>query len=221
VTALPFHDAVEDGDFSVVYDLDDDGEYDFPSFTNLMAIVQGPDPLGRQVLYVAGKQGNSSALTEDSVIFRIEYATAFTPYAGPTGRVPDGCFTGGVYSGGGSGTPPYGYENPFQRTSCLPPSGPCPGQPDGTPCDAAIHAAARRRTSPASASTGHERPTAPRAAPATSAARPARVRRAHAWPARPCGRDAVRSDDPCTGQALCTAGVCGDGRPAAARRARR
>ena len=40
-----------------------------------------------------------------------------------------------MYSGGGTGTPPYAYENPFQRTQCLPPGGPCPGQPDGTSCD--------------------------------------------------------------------------------------
>src|SRR5262249_9767071 len=69
------------------------------------------------------------------VIFRIEYATAFTPYAGPSGRVPDSCFTDGVYSGGGSGVAPYAWENPFFRDTCLPPGGPCPGQPDGTLCD--------------------------------------------------------------------------------------
>src|SRR5262249_31085095 len=50
-------------------------------------------------------------------------ATAFTPYGGPPGRVPDSCF---------AGTP---WENAFTRTTCLPPGGPCPGAPDGTPCD--------------------------------------------------------------------------------------
>jgi glucose/arabinose dehydrogenase len=135
VVPVAFHDSTNDGDFSVIYDLDGDEELDTVTLTTLTAIAQGPDPLGRQVLYVAGKQGNSSAQTEDSVVFRIEYATAFTPYAGPAGRVPDACFTDGVYSGGGAGAPPYGYENPFRRDTCLPPGGPCPGQPDGTPCD--------------------------------------------------------------------------------------
>jgi glucose/arabinose dehydrogenase len=120
---LPFHDSTDDGDFTALYDFDGDGQVDVISFTNLTAIVQAPNPLGQQVLYVAGKQGNSNALTEDSAIFRIEYATAFTPYAGPLGRVPDSCF---------AGTP---WENAFARTTCLPPGGPCPGAPDGTPCD--------------------------------------------------------------------------------------
>ena len=135
VTAVPLHDSPDNGDFTVFYDINGDGQFDNVSLSNLVAIVQAPNPLGQQVLYVAGKQGNSNALTEDTVIFRIEYATEFTPYAGPIGRVPDSCFTDGVYSGGGTGTPPYSYENPFQRTQCLPPGGPCPGQPDGTSCD--------------------------------------------------------------------------------------
>ncbi|TMA87181.1 MAG: hypothetical protein E6J77_10235 [Deltaproteobacteria bacterium] len=135
VTAIPFHDSPDNGDFTVFYDINGDGQFDNVSLSNLVAIVQAPNPLGQQVLYVAGKQGNSNALTEDTVIFRIEYATEFTPYAGPIGRIPDSCFTDGVYSGGGTGTPPYAYENPFQRTQCLPPGGPCPGQPDGTSCD--------------------------------------------------------------------------------------
>jgi glucose/arabinose dehydrogenase len=134
VTTTAFHDSASDGDFQVTYDIDGDDDFDTVTLTTLTAIVQGPDPLGRQVLYVAGKQGNSAAQTEDSVVFRIEYATAFAPYAGSTGRVPDSCFTDGVYSGG-SGPAPYGWENPFRRTTCLPPGGPCPGLPDGTPCD--------------------------------------------------------------------------------------
>jgi len=135
VTAIPFHDSNDNGDFTVFYDINGDGQFDQVSLTTLVAIVQAPNPLGQQVLYVAGKQGNSSALNEDSVIFRIEYATEFTPYTGPAGRVPDSCFTDGVYSGGGTGVPPYAYENPFLRAQCLPPGGPCPGQPDGTSCD--------------------------------------------------------------------------------------
>jgi glucose/arabinose dehydrogenase len=118
---LVFHDSNNDGDWRAVYDIDDDGDFDTVSFTNLTGIAQGPSPFGVDVLYIAGKQNNGSDFTADSVVFRIEYARAFTPYAGPTGRVADGCFAG--------------LENPFARTTCLPPGGPCPGQPDGTPCD--------------------------------------------------------------------------------------
>lgn len=118
---LVFHDSTDDGDFRAVYDDDDDGEFDNPSFTNLTGIAQGPSPFGADTLYVSGKQNNGGDFTADSVIFRLEYATSFTPYAGPTGRVADSCFAG--------------LENPFARTTCLPPGGPCPGQADGTPCD--------------------------------------------------------------------------------------
>jgi glucose/arabinose dehydrogenase len=124
VTPLAFHDSNGDNDFRVISDFDGDGELDESQFTNFMAIVQGPDPLGRQVLYVAAKQGNSNALTEHSVIFRIEFATAFTPYTGPLGRVADACFASA------------GYENPFLRQSCIPASGQCAGLPDGTACQA-------------------------------------------------------------------------------------
>src|SRR5262245_29406665 len=142
VTPIAFHDSDNDGDFTVTYDIDGDGVFDDLTAETLMAITQAPDPLGRQVLYVAGKQGSSSALDEDSVIFRIEYATAFTPYAGPFGRVADSCFTDGVYSGG-AGAAPYAYENPFQRQTCLAVAGPCAGQPERTPCAGgdACHAA--------------------------------------------------------------------------------
>src|SRR6185503_1405196 len=133
VTPVEFHDDVEDGDFVVNYDIDGDSEFENVSLTNLMAIVQAPNPQGVSVLYVAGRQGGG--FDDDSIIFRIEYATAFTPYAGPLGRVPDSCFTDGVYSGGGVGAAPYAWENPFYRDTCLPPGGPCPGQPNGTPCD--------------------------------------------------------------------------------------
>ena len=135
VTPIAFHDSTDDNDFTVVFDIDGDGQQDQVSFTNLMAIVQAPNPLGQQVLYVAAKQGTSNALNEHSAIFRIEYATAFTPYAGSPGRVPDACFSDGVYSGGGSGGAPlYGYENPFLRETC-PAPGACAGQPDGASCD--------------------------------------------------------------------------------------
>src|SRR4029077_11883834 len=82
----------------------------------------GPNPLGQQVLYVAGKLGNSNTLDEDSVVFRIEWAKELTPWSGPTGRVSDACFTG------------TGFADPFAQPACLPPGGPCPGQPDGTSC---------------------------------------------------------------------------------------
>lgn len=142
VTPLKFHDSTNDGDFRVLYELDGDPT-DGPetlTTTNLTAIVQAPNPLGQQVLYVAGRENNSvpsSTTRNHSVLFRIEYATAFTPYAGPTGRVDDSCFTNGVYSGftGDPGPPLYGWENPFRRAPCALPGAGCAGAPDGTPCD--------------------------------------------------------------------------------------
>ena len=133
VTPVEFHDQDEDGDFVVNYDIDGDQQFENVSLTNLVAIAQAPNPQGLPVLYVAGRQGGG--FTDDAIIFRIEYATAFTPYAGALGRVSDSCFTDGVYSGGGAGAAPYAWENPFFRDTCLPPGGPCPGQPNGTPCD--------------------------------------------------------------------------------------
>jgi glucose/arabinose dehydrogenase len=121
LTPLAFHDSSNDNDFRAIYDVDDDDDFDNVGLGVLVAITQGPDPLGRQVLYVAGKQNNGSDFDADTAIFRIEYATTFVPYAGPTGRVDDACFAGG--------------QNPFARATCLPAGGPCPGQPDGTSCD--------------------------------------------------------------------------------------
>jgi len=68
---------------------------------------------------VAGKQGNG--FTDDSVVYRIEYATTFTPYTGPMGRVANSCLAGA--------------DNPFTRAARLAPGGPCPGQPTGTACE--------------------------------------------------------------------------------------
>ena len=136
VTPIAFHDTNSDNDFVAFYDVNGDLSPDNVSFQSLVTLVQGPNPQGQQVLYVVGRQGNNNAMTDDAVIFRIEFATAFTPYAGPTGHVDPSCFTTAVYSGGGTGgTVPYGYENPFLRPSCLPPGNVCPGAPDGTPCD--------------------------------------------------------------------------------------
>jgi len=131
VTPTVFHDSDEDGDFRVTLDADDDGEFETLGFPSLVALAQGPDPRGKEVLYVAGKRGNGG--DDDTVIFRLEFATAYTPYAGPLGRVADACFNDGIYSGG-SGTPLYSYENPFLRARCAQPPGPCMGQADGTPC---------------------------------------------------------------------------------------
>jgi glucose/arabinose dehydrogenase len=121
VPPLAFHDQSNDGDFVVNAAWDGDGDFYDRSFSSLVAVAQGPDGLGRQVLYVAGRQ-SASDLTADSVVFRIEYATDAVPWDGPVGRVPDTCFAG------------TGFENPFLAPTCLPPGGPCPGQPDGTPC---------------------------------------------------------------------------------------
>jgi hypothetical protein len=60
ITPLAFHDSTDDNDFNVISDFDGDGEFDEGQFTNFMAIVQGPDPLGRQVLYVAAKRGTAT-----------------------------------------------------------------------------------------------------------------------------------------------------------------
>jgi glucose/arabinose dehydrogenase len=118
---LAFHDQEDDDEFFAYYDIDDDGDPNFVSLTSLAAITPGPNPLGGQVLYLAANQNASGELTQDAVVFRLEYATAFTPYDGPVARVGDECFTD--------------YENPFRRPTCLPPGGPCPGAADGTPCD--------------------------------------------------------------------------------------
>jgi hypothetical protein len=133
MTPVAFHDSTNDGDFRVTYDVDGDGDFETVSLTNLMAIVQGPGPLGTEVLYVAGRQGNSSELQDDTIVFRIEFATAFTPWDGPRGRVPEACFVDGPYSGG-TGPAPHRWENPFRRPRCAPATGSCAGRPDGAPC---------------------------------------------------------------------------------------
>lgn len=121
VLPTEFHDG-SDGDFDAFKDLDGDGDFETVRATTLTSFAQGPDPLGRQVLYVGGNTGSSSNINEDGVVYRIEYGLDFTPWAGSTGRVPDSCFAGGPY------------ENAFRRPTCLPPGGPCPGAPDGTAC---------------------------------------------------------------------------------------
>ena len=115
ITPRPFHDSSDDNDFRAFYDIDDDGDLDNVSFRNLVALVQAQNPLGQEVLYVTGRQSNSSSLTADSIIFRIEFATEFTPYGGPIGRVPDSCYVQGPFSGSGAGSVPYVYDNPFPR----------------------------------------------------------------------------------------------------------
>jgi glucose/arabinose dehydrogenase len=208
MTPIALHDSTSDGDFVVVYDTDNDGDFENVTLTNLVAIVQAPNPLGQQVLYVAGKTGNGNGLTEDTVIFRIEYATGFLPYPGPYGRIADSCFTDGVYSGG-SGAAPYGYENPFHRETCLPPGGPCPGAPDGTSCDdgdpcnglETCSAGICRHGSPGADGTAC---TAPNPCLGAGSCQGGRCVAGGPLPdGTPCP-----GGDPCTGLTTCSAGVC-------------
>jgi glucose/arabinose dehydrogenase len=194
---LAFHDATDDGDFTVLYDIDRDGQYDEVSFTNLTAIVQGPNPLGQQVLYVAGKQGNSNALTEHSVVFRIEYATAFTPWSGPLGRVDDACFATS------------GFQNPFDRPTCLPPGAPCPGQPDGTSCDDGDPCNGRETCAGGVCQHGAPPPDGTACGAATDC-RAVSVCQAGACVAGAAAPDGTgcAGDDPCAGRAACSAGTC-------------
>jgi hypothetical protein len=210
VTSSAFHDSATDGDFTAVFDINNDGQVDTVSFPNLMALVQAADPLGQQVLYVAGKQGNGNGLNEDTAVFRIEYATAFVPYDGPTGRVADSCFVNGTYSGGGpGGAPVYGWENPYQHARCLPPGGPCPGQPDGTSCDdgdpcngAEVCQAGICRPG-SNAADGTEC----RASDACHAAGSCQSGTCITGPALADGT-ACPDGDPCSGERTCRAGVC-------------
>ena len=182
VTPVAFHDDPDDDDdFTVLYDLDGDHIFDDLTASSLTAITMAPDPLGEQVLYVAGRQ-NGGGFDDHAVVFRVEYATEFDPYAGPTTPVADACFTDGTYSGGSGATVPYGYANPFHRTACqAAASGPCAGQPDGTACD------------DGNVCNGHE----------TCAGG---VCRAGTPPAD--GTRCVVGVDPCTGGGQCASGVC-------------
>jgi glucose/arabinose dehydrogenase len=189
---LPFHDSTNDGDFRAIYDIDGDLDFENIGLSALVAIAQGPSPVG-DALYVAGKQGNG--FTDDSVIYRIEFATSFTPYSGPLGRVPDSCFAG--------------VENPFARTTCLPPGGPCPGQPDGTPCDdgdpcngaETCQAGICRHGTPAADGTSCA------AADACHAAGTCQGGRCVAGATLPDGT-ACPDADPCNGTETCQAGSC-------------
>ena len=128
----------------------------------LVAITQAPSPTGADVLYVAGKQGND--FTDDSVVYRIEFATSFTPYAGPAGRVPDSLLRRDRESVRAPATlPPAG--RPVSRVS-----------PTARRATTATRATAPRPVRAASASTRRSPPTA-RAAPApTGVTRAARAR---------------------------------------------
>lgn len=182
VTPVAFHDdGNNDDDFTVLYDLDGDGLPDDLTANSLTAITTAPDPLGQHALYVAGRQ-NNGAFDDHSVVFRVEYATAFVPYSGPTTPVPDSCFSDGTYSGGSGRTVPYGYANPFHRAACATTStGACAGKPDGTACD------------DGNACNGHE-------------ACQAGVCRSGTPPAD--GTPCVVGSDPCTGGGRCTSGTC-------------
>lgn len=123
---LPFHDSDQDGDFRVLLDDDGDGDRELATFGNLMDVVQAPGPLG-EVLYVVARRSNSGDMLSPSAIFRIEFATAFTPWAGPLGRVDASCFAG--------------RDDPFARPACLEVTDPCaggscPGPGDCAPLEA-------------------------------------------------------------------------------------
>jgi glucose/arabinose dehydrogenase len=120
MTPLAFHDSDEDGDFRALFDEDGDGEIDNVWFQAFRDVVEAPNPQQKTSLYVAANQWNSNELDVHSVIFRIEFATTYTPYAGAAGRVADSCFAG--------------LENPFARAACTEPGGPCQGQADGASC---------------------------------------------------------------------------------------
>lgn len=200
IATLPFHDSNRDGDFRALYDVDDDGDFDNVAAANLTAIVQAPDPLGREVLYVAGRQNNSSDMQADSVVYRIEYATAFVPWEGPTGRVADSCFAG--------------LDNPFARPRCLAPGGPCPGQPDGMSCDdgntcngseACRAGICRAASTPAADGTVCDAADACRA--------PGTCRAGLCEPGLALPDGTVCGDaDPCNGQETCEGGACVPGR---------
>jgi glucose/arabinose dehydrogenase len=188
VTDVSFHDTNQNGDFTVFFDFDNDGDFENVTFAQLTAIVQGPSPTGQQVLYVAGKQGTNS-FTDDSVVFRLEYAAQLTdPYLGPTGRVADSCFANGTYSGGGpGGAPPYGYDNPFRRQQCPTSVGACTG-PDGSPC-------------------GDTNPC--------NGTETCQGGQCQLGPPPADGTVACESGIPCLGQGVCQAGVCAGGPPVA------
>jgi glucose/arabinose dehydrogenase len=212
LASTPFHDTDEDGDFSAYYDLDGDGSFDEVGFTNLVALVQAPNPLGEQVLYAVGRQHNSSTLDADAVIFRLEYATRFTPYAGPEGRVNGSCFTDGPYSGGPVGGAPFHWENPFLRPTCMPAGGPCPGAADGVACNDGDAC-----NGPEACQAGICRHGAP-AADDTPCANPAACRDPGACAAGRCVLGGVVPDgtacpdvDPCNGLETCIGGTCAPG----------
>jgi len=118
---LPFHASDDDGDFRALIDEDGDDDVDNVWFQAFRDVVEAPNPWQKTSLYVAANQWNTNELDVHSAIFRIEFATTYTPYAGATGRVADSCFSGGV-------------ENPFARPVCVEPGGPCQGKADGESC---------------------------------------------------------------------------------------
>jgi hypothetical protein len=193
LTPLKLHDSTSDNDFRAIYDIDGDLDFDNVSLSTLTAITQGPSPIGKDTLYVVGKQGGG--FTDDSVIYRIEYATSYTPYDGPTGRVPDSCFAG--------------IENPFTRASCMPAGGPCPGQPDGTSCDDGDPCNGAETCQAGICQHGAPAPDGATCAAgdACHAAGTCQSGQCQAGPALPDGT-ACPDGDPCNGTEACQAGVC-------------
>ncbi|HWP65543.1 MAG TPA: PQQ-dependent sugar dehydrogenase [Candidatus Limnocylindria bacterium] len=198
---LPFHDEQDDDEFFAYYDVDDDGDPNFVSLTTLSAIAQGPSPQG-EVLYLAANQNASNELTQDAVIFRLEYATVFTPYDGPTGRVADECFGA--------------YENPFRRPTCLPPGGPCPGAPDGTPCDDGDACNGAETCQAGVCNHGAAAPDGTACTPANACRGAGTCEVGYCESAAPAPDGTPCPDaDPCDGLETCLGGVCqpGDGDP--------
>jgi len=199
---LAFHDQADDDEFFAFYDVDGDGDPNFVSLTSLTSIVQGPSPQGGQVLYLGANQNASGELTQDGVVFRLEYATAFTPYEGPTGRVGDECFTA--------------YENPFRRPTCLPPGGPCPGAADGTACDDGDACNGAETCAAGVCNHGTSAPDGTSCTPADACRGSGTCDAGYCASAAPAPDGTPCPDaDPCDGLETCAAGVCqpGDGDP--------
>jgi len=194
---LAFHDSADNGDFTALYDIDGDGSPETLSFTTLMAIAQGPNPLGQQVLYVAGKQGSTNALTEHSFVFRIEWATVLVPWSGPLGRVDDACFAGSRFA------------DPFARATCLAPGGPCPGQPDGTACDDGDPCNGAETCAGGICRRGTPLPDGTTCGAATDCRGASACAAGACVPGSPAADGtACAATDPCDGRAACAGGAC-------------
>jgi hypothetical protein len=154
------------------------------------------------VLYLSANQSASGELTQDGVVYRLEYATAFTPYDGPPGRVGDECFTA--------------YENPFRRPTCLPPGGSCPGAADGTACDDGDACNGAETCVTGVCNHGTAAPNGTTCTPPDVCRGAGTCDAGYCASATPAADGTACPDaDPCDGLETCLAGVCqpGDGDP--------